>query len=61
MDTRVEGTEERVPLGRHRRQQQLGVTLTLDVIAKNLAVTLGAALSETLSTLSTSRHIAVLV
>ena len=30
-------------------QQQLGVTLTLDVIAKNLAVTLSTTLSETLS------------
>ena len=30
--------------------------LTLDVITKNLAVTLGTTLSETLSTFSTARH-----
>jgi hypothetical protein len=34
-----------------------GLGDTLDVVTKDLAVTLGAALSETLSALSTARHV----
>jgi DNA-binding MurR/RpiR family transcriptional regulator len=36
-----------------------GLGDALDVVAKNLAVTLSAALAETLAALSTSRHVVV--
>ena len=35
--------------------------LTLDVVTKNLAVALGSALSESLSTFSASRHFYLVV
>jgi hypothetical protein len=40
----------------HNDEKLAGLALTLNVITKNLAVTLGTTLSETLSTFSTARH-----
>ena len=44
-------------LGRRSAKTTHGLGDTLDVVTKDLAVTLGAALSETLSTLSAARHV----
>ena len=49
------GSSGRTPAAREAADGGLGDAL--DVVAKDLAVALGAALSESLASLSTSRHV----